>query len=592
MAKKKTPEEKIEAEFPATENEVPVTRFTSKDTMIGDGPSYDVGINPNQEKLDVLSQFRGQPNPLYPNDIYPSYSDKLQADADAYAGVIPVQSYQTYYPSMMNDIQKGSYSGRIIGSNPIYAPSAMFPYGLMDARQNALKAAADKKVAENAALSKKFSEMVAPPTTKHKAVQQDLQSNFYSWLSDARKKAKDKYPGANSDAMLMNDPQFNKELNYFKNLGEYESQLVEQTAKLEDGIKSGKYAETPLVRKRLNDIYTGQHGLLSEALNPDGYQKALQQFNLAPVYDLLETSKAAAKDIDYGVFEGMPNLSPQEKYDMLVTTKTENVAKKRLDEITEQTWKSRYEGKEDLLNFTKADLREAIAANFAPKTTRTVQTVGTTAGGSGLNFKFDPNAVEKETKVLHATGTNKQGNINIKLNIPTEDGYSMPKPIPAKLSAGAKWFDVGDSQGGNVPLGKTSGVKDVELSEVRNFPMKNGKILDEKALARAKENKEAVEYKTFVVGSFMGDESNKEEGYKQKTVIIPIEEVKGAIEQRDSQGKLIRGIDTKFYEDKAKSRTIIPKKNIGGYEYTLDELKIMAQEAGMSDKDAMDMWNK
>ena len=552
---KKSAEQLIEEEFPATGNETPLTDISLTQTLIGDGPSPDdVGINPNQDKVDVLAQFKGQANPLYPSDIVPSYEQKLQSDIDAYAGAIPAQAFSTYFPSMTNDIQKGSYSGRIIGNNPIYAPSALMPFGLIDARQNALKAAANKKALDNAAKAKKFQELTAPPTTEHKAVQQDLQNNFYTWLADAQKKAKDKYPGKDMYSALMDDPQFSKELNFYKNLGEYETQLVKQTAEIQEGIKTGKYAETPFIRKRINEIYTGQHGMLSEALNPEGYQKALQQFNLAPVFDLLETSKAAAKDIQYDVFEGMANITPQEQYDMLTSTKTESVAKKRLDDIVEQTWKSRYEGKEDLLNFTKADLRDAILSNFAVKTTTTTQTASTSAGGGGLNFKFDPNAVEQETKVINATGTNANGNVNIKLDIPTEDGYTMPKKITAKLSTGAKWFDVGDSQGGNVPLSKTSGVKDVDLSEIRNFPMKNGKILDKKALATAIANKEAVEYKTFAVGSFMGDESTSD-GYKQKTVIIPIDEVKGAVEQRDPQGKLIKGVDTKYYEEKAKSRS-------------------------------------
>lgn len=581
MAKKRTTEELIDQEFPTGPGEVSVSSVSSPDQLM-------YGNGPDQEKIDILAQFTGQKNPIYATDIDPSFEDKLAADADSYAGAIPAQSFQTYFPSMANDIHKGNYTGQIIGSNPIYASAALMPYGIIDARQNALKAAADKKIAQSQALAKKFQEMTAPPTTKHKAVQQDIQNNFYSWLSDAQQKAKDKYPGQDYHAKLMNDPQFLKELNFYKNIAEYETQLVDQTALIEEGIKSGKYAETPVVRQRLNEIYTGKHGVLNEALNPEGYQKAMQQFNLAPITDLLETSKAAAKDLDYGVFEGMPNLSPQEKYDMLITTKTENVAKKRLDDITEQTWKARYEGKEDLINFTKKDLRDAIAANFAPKTTRTVQTASTSAGGGGLNFKFDPNAVEQETKVINATGVKKDGT-QFKVNVPTEDGYTMPKAITAKLATGSKWFDIGDSQGGNVALSKTSGVKDVDISEIRNFYMSDGKILTSELLDKARKDGKKVEVKTFVVGSFGGDESTKDE-YKQKTVVIPIEEVKGSIEQRDEKGNFIKGVDTKYYEEKAKSRS--QYKNINGFDYTLDELKAMAKEANMSEEEALSMWNK
>jgi hypothetical protein len=546
LRKDKTAEELVEHDFPAEEGETPLTDFLPKK----EPEILDVTPLSNREKVDVLSQFTGNREPQVTIDDIISEPD--------YSAAIPAQDFFTYFPSQRNQIQKGVYAGQITGSNPIYAPSQLMPYGLIDARQNALKQAAEKEAMKQAALQDRFKQLTAPPKTKHKAVQQNIQNSFYDFLENAQTEGKRKY-GANYHERLMQDPEFLRGLNMYTNMAEMESQAVDQVAKIEHGINSGKFAETPFTRRMIKDFYSGQTGMLS-SMDPEEQQRAFQALNLAPVVDLMTTASDIALQTD--VFEGLPDISPEEKWDMLTSTKTESVPQKRIKTIADNQWKAKYEGKEDLLNFTKKDLQDAIAAQYGLKITRDVKTVSTGDGGSGAKaFKFSQDAVEKEPKTIRTTYQGQDPSKTRVVEIETRDGYTFPKATAAKIAPGTSWFDVGDSQGGNIPLKKTSGVKDVSISEVRNVPVydepgseANGRIMSQEELANAKKKGYGIKYRTMVVASLQGDEASDE--FIQKTVMIPIEEVKGAVEVRDKSGKFVKGVDTEWYENKAKEASV------------------------------------
>jgi len=283
----------------------------------GDEITAEETVSVNDTPLaGVLDSFKGQKSPQISVDNFmpPSAGDQN------YAGTIPAQSFSTYFPGMQNEINKGYYSGSIVGSNPIYAPSALMPYGLIDARQNALKGAADKKVAEQEAFANKISSLRSPET-QHKAVQPEITQMFYKGLQEDIGDAQQKY-GGDWAKKLWADPNFHKKLQTVKDVAGYEDVGVKHVAELEAASEKGEFALTPYIQDAIDNFKTGKFSLMSMSSDPEMQEKAKEIFKVQPMLDAVKTSARVAKAIEPDVYEGVANVSPAGLYDILTTTKT------------------------------------------------------------------------------------------------------------------------------------------------------------------------------------------------------------------------------------------------------------------------------
>ena len=93
-------------------------------------PSYEATVTKNQVEQDVVK------------DVRTRISEVPEA-------VVERLGVQDYYPNINKDINVGTYSGKYIGSVPIFAaPGARLPMGLYDARKRALVEAAKAKQAK------------------------------------------------------------------------------------------------------------------------------------------------------------------------------------------------------------------------------------------------------------------------------------------------------------------------------------------------------------------------------------------------------------------------------------------------------------
>lgn len=173
-----------------------------------------------------------------------------------------------YMPGLEDPILKGTYSGRIVGNNPIFVRSGGYiPWGLVDARDRANKAA----IAERAALLSKF-DMPEAPKTKDARWTGELQLEFYNsvnkYIEESKKMYGDKW------AVMLQDPRSSLGRNFAQTLDNYNTvareidQITDIMATIEKDDKEGKgtySAETMdkyrAYKKGIEDFANGKVGV-------------------------------------------------------------------------------------------------------------------------------------------------------------------------------------------------------------------------------------------------------------------------------------------------------------------------------------------
>lgn len=134
-------------------------------------------------------------------------ANKLAAGRDAYVpqAVVERLGVQDYFPTMGQDIAKGTWTGSVLGSQTIYAGGGMvLPMGLYDARKRALNEAAKEK---QAAINKILE---LPNTTpQHQVMYQNYANDFIA----------DNLEQYGTTANMVADPKFIKRMDEIKNIG-------------------------------------------------------------------------------------------------------------------------------------------------------------------------------------------------------------------------------------------------------------------------------------------------------------------------------------------------------------------------------------
>jgi hypothetical protein len=586
---KESAEAKIERLYPATGDETPLTEVQSSQGASGTSQGETSAVddilnsanNPFQAQkpeinkyMDVLSKFTGSNNPqVSKQDILApqnDYEQQAMEDSQKYAGATGALPMSTYFPGGNDSIQQGYYSGSIVGSNPIYAPSGLYPYGLIDARQKALKDAADKKAAEMDAFKNKIQNVKAP-VTKHKAVQPQITEAFYKGLNGWIDKSKKENPNKDAYKTLWSNPEFHNWMQNLNDVAGYEDQAVQHVAELEKASEKGEYALTPAIMDKIADFKTGKHGILTASMNPEDNQKALEIFNLGPIKDAAKMAKLTADHIQPDVFEGAPSITPTGLYDILTTKKTTSTDDQRIKDAVDNSWKALYGGREDLVGLSKKEYYKLVAANFGTKTETQTQTAST-KGGDGSDEAFDESAVQKEESsiLVGRDAVDETGKTtNIQSSMPAKYSYTMKTPVSVKLPGSTQMFDLGDSQGGMLKEAPT-GIKDVHIQQFTNVPTvrqvgsKEYVPVDEKGLDQARKSGLPIEWKMYGVAHALSDDSDKKDQYRN-SFLVPAESVKNSVQK--TKGKTKTGVDFEVmdqYTDKLnqeeKSRKTEAKK--------------------------------
>jgi hypothetical protein len=198
--------------------------------------------------FNQISDARESELPVNVNDVtQPFTSGMSQREMDAYdaylknnsgdsTGQLPLSAY---YPDAGNNIAVGNYSGRVVGSNTIYAPGGgLVPLGMIDARQKALEdaALAEAKNVED------FRKQFKAPTSDLVNINEDLSNKYFAYVESGWEKALKAAKGDPNKAiqLLKMDVEFQRGLKSYEDLAKEGSVIAKSIAFIDQGVKEGK----------------------------------------------------------------------------------------------------------------------------------------------------------------------------------------------------------------------------------------------------------------------------------------------------------------------------------------------------------------
>lgn len=507
-------------------------------------------VNPMQDYANLLAQYHGNSSPqLSTRDVMSptnAYEQQVLGDQQQYTGNVGPQSFSTYYPSMENNINKGSYTGSMIGSNPIYAPSGLYPYGLVDARQKALKDAADKKAAEMDAFKNKIQSQ-HPKQSLHKAVNPQINEMFYKGLSDWQKKAEQDNPGKDPNKALWSNPKFHQWMDSINALSEYEDQGAKAVAQYEHDIKDGKHVDTPEGRQILNDWYSGKHGTL--AFDPENFDKvgASNVFKLNALRDADQLANEAAQNIKLDVNDKV-YTDPGSTYDKIITTRDKSVDAVRLRSETENYYKNHFQGRSDAPSYET--FAKMVSSRIAHEHTVKTQIVDNDNSKKGLGFQMTAaDLKDGETEIISSAGNGKKGTFGI------QDYYPLPAGVkPFEMAGTTKIMDIEGKESGT---GKMIGNRQVIPSGVGNVykihkpgDKNDGKAIKESQIDQFKNEGYDIKVTPVAILTVLGENKNDPD----HTVTAEIDDVSNGVEQRGKDGKYVGGVNTDVLKSRAAER--------------------------------------
>lgn len=552
--------------------------------------SQESASEPGTPEQKTLRKYTGRTQPQ------PSVQSIRGHEGSAETGALPMS---TYFPGMENNIQKGYYSGSMVGSNPIYAPSGLYPFGMIDAHRQALARAADQKVAEQDAWAQKMADATKAPTTKRKAVQEAMQNDFYKGISDYKAKFMKENPDFQGDInkALMRDQGFNQYLSDQHTRFEMEDQGVDTYAKNQaEAAKSGKIMFAPQ-KQVMADFMSGKVDSMMASTDPAEREKSkaihAEIMNQQVMNDPQKVLEDFKKSNDPDDIESLQGISPKSTYDLITTGSTKGIknpaAAQRMVAGLGQLYDTEYGGRENQTGINKQQFIAEGLNQYGTTKKITVQTPSNQKNANNDNIEFNPNDLTTAGKVVTAQSKGnalthpatveeavngvKEGDL-----VPTmkqkvgangapmfdasgdknpimEQAYDEPKtynfstgaggltltkPLKMSLAEGAHWTNLGDSKGGSFDVQKTSGVKDVTIGDIHPFPVYAGTdkvIPQKKADELIKDHPEQVEYKQFGVSKFNENGSNGKP--EEKSALIPFSEMENSINEKDKSGKMV-----------------------------------------------------
>lgn len=460
-------------------------------------------VTANEDALSVLNNFSGNRNPqLYTNNFAAKNAGqnrRSQGPRNIFGGsaegTIPAQAFATYFPSELNNIQKGAYTGSMIGSNPIYAPSQLMPYGLIDARQNALAQAADQKAAEDEEWANK---MMKAPETKRKAVQQTMQDSFYKGLGELKAKYIKEHPNeaANPWIGMSKDLNTQQWLQTQQSKAQREDEAVESLAKFQtEAEKPGKM----LFDQQKQDMADFLNGKIDSMLNDTdpkvraegeaAHARIMEMKPMAHPQTLLDAFKQHNDPDDIEAIQG---ITDKGAYDMITTGSTKGIknpeAALRIATGLKQLYQQEYAGHERETGFNENDFVSQGLAMYGTKKTVQVQTASNKESGNEQAQKNENIHVEVtpiEGNETDASGEPLKGYQKIEIRDANKNPLTFDKGDGSTISLGYVKYD---------PTGKEEpkgfGVRTLNKSEVNA-----NKSVEKENAARAKNVQEADKLK-------------------------------------------------------------------------------------------------
>jgi hypothetical protein len=513
------------------------------------------------------------------NDIFnfiPEMSDmekKMYSQMDQFqhrpqTGALPES---TYFPTENININKGSYNGSTVGSIPIFAPSALMPYGLFDARAKAVQDAAMMK----AKSLQDFRDKFQAPQTKHTTIQPKLDEQYYEdlqkWTTNAQRLYGDNWVNA-----LENDQSFqhwNHSMNTIKN---QEDDLVNYVAGVEAKEKEEGFVLSPQTKKAIADFKQGITGL-SNPFDTSGHQVNQRLFRMRAEDNLDTVVNKSVDKLTQDVKEENPGITNQGIYDMLISKKTTGTSEDKISNLAKSIMHTHYEGGDSM--FSEEDVKNRLRDVLGTKVERTVKLEKNQfEKQDGHNEKYTNDDFSKETEPINVNVSQTGGGVRAG-TVPTTDGITFRKEIKAIVPSGAKMIDPttgslassGSAGSNEVSLGKAF-IAPTLTGLTGQYAHLNGSIVDQKNLDDPK-FKGHVTYEPMVAGTY----KTKEDGVEmQKSTMIPMRNVENSLVGEWNKDHTVKkGIPVdEFYRRAAAKNSALsgkPKTRIqNGFTYTLN----------------------
>lgn len=461
------------------------------------------------------------------------------------ATAMPDLSYGDMFPSANNNINKGSYSGSIVGNVPVFAPSHLTPFGAFDKRDAALKNAAALRAQEQIDFNK-----TKAPTTKLFAVQGQLDEQFSKGLDQWTNNAKKQY-GENWVSALKQDPNFNNWMQSMSTVAQYHTGISDTMGEIDAQMKDGTFVASPELRKIMGDTKSGIANL-QNVFDPKGHQVGTNLLKMRAVYDLDKATNNALDEVVKSVVDSNYGISSQGIYDILTNTTTTGVDDSRIAKLAESVYLSKYS---DGSGFTKEQVYDALKAKLGEKVkTHDIKTqTNQFSSSGGADLKYDEGSINPEG-VPVTYGATENG-------VTTYDGQTFQKPIALNVPNQTNVIDPLTGKRIDVPanskvvIGKTFNI----LITKDGAPVAGNEV-------PSGQNPKDYHYETYAAGtvkqgtarvSGIDDEGNptSDTDVKERTLWIPVEGIKGGIMTVDANGKYVKGGRLDYQKTAAEKKT-------------------------------------
>ena len=458
--------------------------------------------------------------------------------------------YYDYYPAFKEPLQTGTYSGSMVGSNPIYSTAALMPYGLIDNRQNAIARAADAKVAEQDAYHQKVMSLMNPQTELVE-MNPDISKKFQQDVADLPKRH------LNADGQVdwksvVESGDMAKTASKYNGLVKYDDMTAKFIAQYEHEVESGQGVRSPYIENIINDVHKGVHqnAYLNQE-DPEMQKKAAEIYQIQAVADMPKVALKYAKEMPPDVIESFYKKSSEELYDMLVKTHDEKAPDPESDKfqtIAKGIYKNQWGSLPDGTAAPYDEWAHVFSNMFGKKHLEDGSTANTKESGHGYKMtESDLTAAESTKMTENATGGTSSFAIN----------NSFPMPVGTKPFIMLSGTDAKDIQGHLTAQGQMIGNKKVVPSEVgvvyqvhKKGSAGDGSVIPEGDIAKMKAAGFTVTANAMAILSVYGEDDKGNE-YVQGTVATNIENVVNGIQEKDTYGKYKSGVDVDILKKKA-----------------------------------------
>ena len=487
-----------------------------------------------------------------PNDILSfDYTEYLTPEQKSMykdvAPAIPEISYGMMFPSAQTPIQKGQYSGRMIGSGATYAPNQLIPFGVYDAKKRAVEEAAKAKIK---AMNDFFAKAV-PPKTKRFAVQGELDKMYFDGLQKAVPILQQRY-GKNWAQAAESDVQFQRWNQSIRTIAQYEDGIVDHIAKLRALDEDKNFVLSPQTKMAANEFMMGVDGL-SDPYNPQGHQAAdkLLQSNAQVELDVAvnDAIEKFAND-QYYIAHGK---SPEGPYDAWSFTRGKGMKPEEVEKMTDTIWMAEYGGQGDFI--TRDMIKQRIETLFPMRVDKEFKfqdnQYNASAGGADVMLSAADYSDQPATDNFGGTYTDASGNVQ-QGTVTGYDGVTLSRPQALVVPNSARAIDPATGQPIEVPANTK-----VSVGGAKNIPVDNkGNPVTDQEFGQ-KFDPAKTRYTPYVVATYQEQEILDGEPTGRvinKSVWIPAKEVQSGIGKRNPDGSYKSGIDIDLMEKRAKQR--------------------------------------